>query len=162
MYYALLMGGEKILHGISVTPQEVVFITHLIAENPHDSRRQLSYKLCDAWNWKQPNGVRRDMLCRSFLLALERKGYITLPAKRFTPPNPLAVRHPPPRIDIDQSPISTSLHPILPLQVDLVRHTPREALYNSLLDQHLHRQWSPATVCRPRARFPEDNVAVVR
>ena len=130
------MEGEKIIYGICVTSQEVDFIRKLIEENPHDSRRQLSYKLCDAWHWIQPNGARRDMVCRSFLLALERKGSIRLPDKRFTPHNPLAIRHPPRRIEVDQTPVRASLRELLPLQVDLVRRTPREPLYNSLLAQH--------------------------
>jgi hypothetical protein len=128
--------GEKIIYGICVTAKEVDFIRKLIEENPHDSRRQLSYKLCDAWHWIQPNGARRDMVCRSFLLALERKGYIRLPDKRFTPHNPLAIRHPPSRIEVDQTPVRASLRELLPLQVDLVRRTSREPLYNSLLAQH--------------------------
>ena len=134
--YLLPVEGEKIIYGISVTAQEVDFIRKLIEENPHDSRRQLSYKLCDAWHWVQPNGTRRDMVCRSFLLALERKGRIKLPDKRFTPHNPLAIRHPPRCIEVDQTPIRASVGELLPLQVDLVRRTPQEPLYNSLIAQH--------------------------
>lgn len=130
------VGGEKIIYGIRVTPRELDFIRCLIQNNPTDSRRQISYKLCDAWGWRQPNGCRRDMVCRSFLLALERKGYIRLPARRCTPHNPLAVRRVPQRIEVDRSLIRTSLQSILPLQVQLVRHTPREALFNSLIAQH--------------------------
>jgi len=130
------MGGEKIIYNLYATPQQITFIQHLIHNNPHDSRRQLSYKLCDAWHWIQPNGTRRDMVCRSYLLALHRKEYITLPDRRCTPHNPLAVRHPPPRIEVDQSPIRTSLRDLLPLQISLVRRTPLEKLYNSLLDQY--------------------------
>jgi hypothetical protein len=130
------MGGEKVIYGIEVTAAQIDFIRRLIGENPHDSRRQLSYKLCDAWNWTQPNGVRRDLVCRSFLLALERKGQISLPAPRCTPPNPLAARHPPPRVEVDQSPILAGLDELLPVQVELVRRTAWEKLYNSLLAQY--------------------------
>ena len=132
----LPMGGEKIIYGIRVDAHQIDFIRQLIKDNPHDSRRMLSYKLCDAWNWMQPNGVRRDLVCRSFLLAVERKGYITLPPRRCTPPNPLAVRHPPPRIDVDPSPIGAPLQELLPLEVQLVRQTAGEKLYNSLLAQY--------------------------
>jgi len=70
------------------------------------------------------------------MLALERKGRIRLPEKRCTPLNPLATRQPPRRIEVDQTPIRASVGELLPLQVVLVRRTPREALYNSLLAQH--------------------------
>jgi len=130
------MGGEKIIYGIEVTAAQLDFVRRLITENPTDSRRQLSYKLCDAWNWIQPNGVRRDLVCRSFLLALERKGHIELPPPRCTPLNPLANRHPPPKIEVDESPILADLGELLPLQVELVRATAWEKLYNSLLAHH--------------------------
>jgi hypothetical protein len=130
------MGGEKIIYGIQVTAAQIDFIRRLINDNPQDSRRQLSYKLCDAWDWIQPNGVRRDLVCRSFLLALERKGHIRLPPPRCTPPNPLAERHPPPRIEVDRSPILEGIGELLPVQVELVRRTAWEKLYNSLLAQY--------------------------
>ena len=51
------------------------------------SRRRLSAKLCEAWNWVQPNGQPRDMVARSLMLRLHRAGHIELPAKRMSPPN---------------------------------------------------------------------------
>ncbi|MBZ5626286.1 MAG: hypothetical protein LAQ69_47525 [Acidobacteriia bacterium] len=35
--------------------------------------------MCEALNWKQPNGVLRDVVCRGLLLMLERAGQIQLP-----------------------------------------------------------------------------------
>ena len=51
----------------------------LIAANSGASRRTLSKKLCEAWEWKQANGALRDMVCRGLLLMLERAGQIELP-----------------------------------------------------------------------------------
>jgi len=48
----------------------------------------------------------------------------------------LAVRHPPGRIDVDQSPIRVCIRDLLPVQIHLVRRTSLEKLYNSLLAQH--------------------------
>jgi len=50
--------------GRNVMDQDVVFIRQFIEENHGDSRWMLSRKLCQAWNWVQPNGVLRDMICR--------------------------------------------------------------------------------------------------
>jgi len=72
-----------------VTDEDLVLIRSLIAEYPADSRRQLSKRLCQAWNWVQANGELRDMICRSLLLQLERAGHIQLPPKRCFPINPL-------------------------------------------------------------------------
>jgi hypothetical protein len=42
----------------------------------------LSVKLCEAWQIKQPNGMLRDMVCRSMLLMRERAGATQLPPAR--------------------------------------------------------------------------------
>ncbi len=122
--------------GIIATTDDVEFIKKLIAENPSDSRRALSKKLCKAWNWVQPNGALRDMVCRGFMLRLESAGHIKLPPKRCTPNNPLANRKSPPKIEIDQRVIYTSLSKIRPLEIRQVRRTSYEKLFNSLIAQY--------------------------
>jgi hypothetical protein len=64
--------------GRIVTHAEVAFIRDLITAQPGSSRRGLSKKLCEAWNWRQPNGALRDMVCRGLMLALDRAGHIEL------------------------------------------------------------------------------------
>jgi hypothetical protein len=122
--------------GRVASAEDVAFIDKLIEENPHDSRRALSKKLCKAWNWVQPNGALRDMVCRGFLVQLERAGYIKLPPRRCTPHNPLLNRKKPSKIDIDQTPIDTTLSKIQPLEFRQVRRTSSEKLFNSLIDQY--------------------------
>jgi hypothetical protein len=82
--------------GRVVTAEGVVFIRDLIAQHPGLSRRRLSAKLCEAWQWKQANGVLRDMVCRGLLLMLHRAGAIELPAVRQIPLNPFERRQQPP------------------------------------------------------------------
>ncbi len=62
------------------TTEDFLYIRMLIAAHPGDSRRRLSQNLCEAWQWKQPNGALRDMVCRGLLLMLDRAGQIELPA----------------------------------------------------------------------------------
>ncbi len=69
--------------GRTVTDADVVFIRQLIGAHPTLSRRALSKKLCEAWNWIQPNGVLRDMVCRGLMLALHRAGHIELPPVHY-------------------------------------------------------------------------------
>jgi hypothetical protein len=57
--------------GRTVTAEEIDFIRSLIADHPTASRRRLSEKLCEAWQWKQANGAPRDMVCRGLLLMLQ-------------------------------------------------------------------------------------------
>lgn len=129
----------KLQHrGRIVTDADVAFIRGLIAEHPTASRRALSKKLCEAWNWVQPNGTLRDMVCRGLMLQLHRAGHIKLPAVRYVPPNPLARRSNPkaPAAVIDTALLSVSLAEIRPLEFCQVRRTAEESLFNSLLEQH--------------------------
>ena len=122
--------------GKRITQEDVTFIRGFIARNPGDSRWSLSRKLCQAWNWRQANGALRDMVCRGLMLALERAGYIELPARKKNPLNPLVEREKPVPLIIDVNPIEGSLLSILPLEICQVRRTPLEKLCNSLIEQY--------------------------
>src|SRR6267378_798006 len=130
------MAAEWRYRGRVVTADELTFIRQLIAENPGASRRRLSEKLCEAWQWKQANGALRDMVCRGLLLMLHRAGEIELPPVRYIPPNPLTKRERPARILIDTTPIHSRLSQLQPIEIQQVRRTPEEALCNSLMEQH--------------------------
>jgi len=80
-----------------VSINEIEFIRRLISNNPHLSRRQLSKRLCELWDWRQANGHLKDMWCRGLLLHLHRSGHINLPPIKFRPNNPLANRKNPPQ-----------------------------------------------------------------
>jgi len=121
--------------GKSYSREDIDFIKRLIQENPNDSRRKLSQKLCVIWNWIQENGALRDMVCRSFMLELDRAGLITLPAKKQNPKNNLAVRRKPSHVAIDQTDISGSLSDLKPITLVQVRRTAFEPLCNSLIEQ---------------------------
>jgi hypothetical protein len=122
--------------GRAVTDDDVAFIRRLIAAHPTASRRALSKTLCEAWNWVQPNGALRDMVCRGLMLALHRAGHIELPPRRQVARNPLANRRKPVPIAIDTTPIQGVLDAIRPLTFRQVRRTPQEPLFNGLLEQH--------------------------
>ena len=60
--------------GKVVTEKDIGFINELIKANPDMSRRSLSRELCRQWNWVQPNGALRDMVCRSLMLGVLSAG----------------------------------------------------------------------------------------
>jgi len=120
----------------NVTKQDVVFIRSFIEENRGDSRWMLSRKLCKAWNWVQPNGALRDMICRGMMLELARAGQIELPPVRTRIANPLVSRERPAPVEIDQRPISGKVSDLGPLEFRQVRRTSSESLFNSLIEQH--------------------------
>jgi hypothetical protein len=123
--------------GKVVTDVDIALIRQLILDNPNDSRWALSKKLCRAWNWIQPNGVLKDMVCRGLMLELHRAGHIRLPAKKRRVNNPFVNRTKPAKVTIDQSPVNGKLSQIKPLRFCQVRRTGSEKLFNSLIE-HYH------------------------
>ena len=122
--------------GRAVTAADVAFIRELIAAHPGDSRRALSQRLCQAWDWRQANGALRDMVCRGLLLALHRGGHIELPPRKRRPPNPFLVRARPAPVAVDTTPIRGRLGDLGPLELRPVRRTADEALFDSLIETH--------------------------
>jgi hypothetical protein len=122
--------------GKVVSAADILFIRRLIAENPRLSRRKLSAKLCEAWQWKQANGALRDMVCRGLLLVLHRAGEIELPAIRQVSLNPFVRRERPQPLLVNATPVSGSLADIRPISLQQVRRTSEESLFNSLIEQH--------------------------
>ncbi len=121
--------------GRVVADTDVAFIQGLIAAYPNATRRALSLRLCEAWNWVQPNGVLRDMVCRGLLLALHRAGHIELPPARKS--NPLGPkRRTPSRTTLRWNAIEGRLSDILPLDIAQVRRSSDEALFDSLVETH--------------------------
>jgi hypothetical protein len=122
--------------GRVITPEDIAFIRQLIVENPRASRRRLSAKLCEAWQWKQANGALRDMVCRGLLLLLHRAGEIELPPIRFRTLNPFVRREAPAPMLIDTMPIADALSALRPIELQQVRRTADEPLFNSLMEQY--------------------------
>jgi len=122
--------------GRAVSEHEVAFIRTLIARHPTSSRRQLSKRLCEAWDWVQPNGQLCDMVCRSLMLELHRGGLIELPPVRQRPPNNVTARHAPAGVDIDTTAIRSTLRELGPLELYQIRRTTTERLFNALIDAY--------------------------
>jgi hypothetical protein len=134
------VGEPKVLlkyRGRSVNEDDAAFIRDLIARHPDASRRRLSALLCEAWGWKQANGAPSDMLARGLMLALERASHITLPQRRHLPLNNIIRRPAPAPMLLDTSAVEAKLSQLTPLEFVLVRRTPYEALFDSLI-HHYH------------------------
>ena len=126
--------------GREISIAEVEFIRQLIASHPGISRRQLSLKLCEAWQWKQANGAPRDMVCRGLLLGLERAGQLELPAVRYVHRNPPTRRRTEEggavSVTIDTTPVGALLEAIRPLEFRQVRRGQEEPLFNHLIAEY--------------------------
>ncbi len=122
--------------GREISQEDVLYIRALVERHPHDSRRMLSTKLCEAWQWRQTNGALRDMVCRGMLLMLERAGQITLPPVSYVRHNPLAKRTRPLPTQIDTTLMEDRLRTLQPLEFEPVRRTAQEPLFNSLMEEY--------------------------
>src|SRR5450432_327580 len=130
------MAPEWRYRGRVVTADDVALIRQLIARNPGASRRRLSEKLCEVWQWKQANGALRDMVCRGLLLMLHRAGEIELPPVKRVVRNRIAERARPARVLIEERAAQGTLGDLQPLEFVQVRRTPEEPLFNSLMEQY--------------------------
>jgi hypothetical protein len=122
--------------GREISAEDILYIRTLIECHSGESRRKLSVRLCEAWQWRQANGALRDMVCRGMLLMLERAGQIALPPVSYVRHNPLTHRARPEPVLIDKSPIEEPLHKLQPLEFEQVRRTAQEPLFNSLMEEH--------------------------
>jgi len=122
--------------GRQISQEDILYIRALVERHPNESRRTLSVKLCEAWQWRQPNGALRDMVCRSMLLILERAGQITLPPVSYVRHNPLAKRTRPLPMQIDITLMEDRLRHLQPLEFEQVRRTAQEPLFNSLMEEY--------------------------
>jgi hypothetical protein len=122
--------------GRVITAEDIAFLRQFLVDHSGMSRRKLSAKVCEAWQWKQANGALCDMVCRGLLLMLHRAGEIQLPEVRFVPRNPFVKRERPQPMLIDTTPVIAPLKELRPVEVQQVRRTGGEPLFNSLIEHH--------------------------
>lgn len=67
---------------------DIQFIQALISKHYQNGRSHISRRLCEAWQWFQPNGKLKEYAARDLLLRLEEQGLVELPP-RIKPKNNL-------------------------------------------------------------------------
>jgi hypothetical protein len=123
--------------GQEIGREQIVFLREFIRTHPTSSRWKLSRQLCEALGWKQANGALRDMVCRGLLLMLERAGEIELPPVRRQIRGQCRTGRPRPEaMLIDTTPLAMPLRELGPIQIQPVRRTSDEPLFNSLMEHH--------------------------
>ena len=105
------------------------------------SRQQLSYRVCEALDWRKPDGSLKDMSCRVALLRLHREGLIELPAprRRFEPLRSYARRTP------QGEPgawLEAPLSALGTVRLELVERA-GSALWNELIDRYHYLGYKP-------------------
>jgi hypothetical protein len=123
--------------GQEVGSEQIAFLREFIREHPDSSRWKLSRQVCEALGWKQANGALRDVVCRSLLLMLERAGQLELPpVRRLIRGQCRTGRSRPEAVLIDTTPLAMPLQMLGPIDMQQVRRTADEPIFNSLLESH--------------------------
>ena len=77
--------GGLTLRGRHFAPEELVRIRAVVQDSPEDHRFAISKKVCEALDWRQPNGRLKDRACRDVLTRLHEIGLVRLPPPRRPP-----------------------------------------------------------------------------
>jgi hypothetical protein len=80
----LRLGGITV-RGRHFAPGELAQIRAVVEDSPQDHRFALSKKICEALDWRQPNGRVKDRACRDVLARLHDIGFLRLPPRRRAP-----------------------------------------------------------------------------
>ena len=117
-----------------IRQEDLLLIRRLISAEGHRGRSYLSKRLCEIWDWRQANGLFRQIACRDVLRQLEGKGLVNLPpmlhaARRVGYQNRV------PTVDLlDRIPLAGSLAPIRDeIQVSLVQGPAAARLFKGLI-----------------------------
>jgi hypothetical protein len=66
--------------------ESLAWIGSRVSEDGGLSRYRLATEVCERLGWRAARGRLKEMACRKRLIALERRGKLTLPAARREPP----------------------------------------------------------------------------
>ena len=135
------MSNGMVIQGRLLSSDDIDIVREIIVSNPSWRRTRISRELCSRWGWFNHLGQPKDMACRSMLLKLEAKGYITLPARSSFPLNGLQHRSIP-DINPDTTSIAASLRDLLPLSIEIVKGKDSLALFCHLLSRYHYLGYS--------------------
>lgn len=122
--------------GQTIDRDQITFLREFIREHPRSSRWKLSRQLCEALGWKQANGALRDVVCRGLMLMLARAGEIELPpVRRRIQGQRRTARPRPEAVLIDTAPLKMPLGTLGAIEIQLVRRTADEPLFESLMEE---------------------------
>ena len=120
-----------------IYPDDIDLIRSLIKTTGHLGRTHISRDLCRIWDWKQENGIYKEIACRDLLRRLDSKGYIKLPpmlrpARRKGYKNKTKIP-----VELDTSELCLQLKTVKNnIDIKQVRGTSDEKLFNGLIGKY--------------------------
>jgi hypothetical protein len=133
--------SRKRYSGRDFGPQQIEQVRAIIRTHPEASRQQLSYRVCEAFDWRKPDGSLKDMSCRVALLRMHREGLIALPAPRHkvNPCRSFARR------TAQAEPgalLEAAVHELEDLRLEVVQRS-ASALWNEYIDRYHYLGYKP-------------------
>ncbi|MGA7978822.1 MAG: DUF4338 domain-containing protein [Chromatiaceae bacterium] len=122
-------------------PPEIERLREILRAHRQASRQQLSYRVCEAFDWRKPDGSLKDMSCRVALLRMHREGLIELPAPRHkvNPCRSFARRTAQAE---PGAPLEAAVHALTDLRLALVERA-GSALWNEYIDRYHYLGYKP-------------------
>jgi hypothetical protein len=133
--------SNKRYSGRDFGPQEIERIRTIIRDHPQANRQQLSYRVCEAFEWRKNDGNLKDMSCRVALLRMHREGLIELPAPRrkVKPVRSFTLRTAQAE---PGAPLEAVVHELEDLRLEVVQRK-NSALWNELIDRYHYLGYKP-------------------
>ncbi|MGB5535083.1 MAG: DUF4338 domain-containing protein, partial [Thiogranum sp.] len=132
---------NKRYSGRFFSPQEIGQVRELIRTSPQMNRQQLSYRVCERFDWRKTDGSLKDMSCRVALLRMHREGLIELPAPRHkvNPCRSFARR----TVQAQPGPLlEAAVHELAGLRLEVVDRK-GSALWNEYIDRYHYLGYKP-------------------
>lgn len=133
--------SSKRYSGRWFSAQEIEQIRELIDTDPRLNRQQLSYRVCERFDWRKADGSLKDMSCRVALLRMHREGLIELPAplRKVNPCRSFARR----TAQGEPEPVLRALvHELADLRLEVVSRQD-SALWNEYIDRYHYLGYKP-------------------
>jgi hypothetical protein len=115
---------------------ELIQIRSLIETSGDRGRTYISKRLCHFWDWRLPNGQLKDIACRDLLRRLERRGLIQLPPPLRPARRKGYTNNPSLPKDFVAAPLCQSLGDFSAIEIEMVRGSFQERLYNGLIHSY--------------------------
>lgn len=122
-------------------PQEIERVREIIRAHPEASRQQLSYRVCEDFDWRKPDGSLKDMSCRVALLRMYRAGLIELPAPRHRV-NPCRVYSRRTAQGEPEPLLQAAVHELEDLRLEVVQRS-ASALWNEYIERYHYLGYKP-------------------
>jgi hypothetical protein len=115
----------------------------LLAGQPTANRARLSRLVCEALEWRRPDGRLKDMSCRVAMLRMQAHGVLQLPPPQTRNHNGRPYRRRTPQAEPERVWRVASVGALADLRLELVADRPHSHLWNEYIDRYHYLGYQP-------------------